>query len=436
MRSSDFIKMGFKNLFRRKLRTSLTVVGVVIGVFSIVVMVSLGIAMSEGYKKQLMEMGSLTTITVNKYYYNDTMGDSYQPAKKKELDDNLVKQLEAIPHVRAVTPIMDMSGRLISGKYESYVSFRGVDPISFKYFDFPELEEGRYLEETDTDQVLVTPYSTYFYNPNGSSRWGYGGDDDQPVDIMNDRVKFTLDMGYGEEDTMPTYYTLKPVGKLVESNGDKNGFLYVNIEQMKKWKKELKKNNVKTYDDDGYSTIWVSVDDIKYVEEVQDQIKAMEYGTYSLADMLKPMQETANTMQLILGGIGAVSLLVSAIGIANTMIMSIYERTKEIGVMKVLGCLISDIKKLFLFEASMIGLIGGALGIGLSYLVSHLMNKYSVQIGSALGIGTGGTDISVIPLWLVAVALGFAMLVGIISGYYPARRATKIKALEAIRESN
>ena len=84
----------------------------------------------------------------------------------------------------------------------------------------------------------------------------------------------------------------------------------------------------------------------------------------------------------------------------------------------------------------MIGLIGGALGIGLSYLASYLMNKYSVQIGSALGIGTGGTDISVIPLWLVAVALGFAMLVGIISGYYPARRATKIKALEAIRESN
>lgn len=431
MRSSDFIKMGLKNLFRRKLRTSLTIIGVVIGVFSIVVMVSLGIAMSEGYKAQLMEMGSLTTITVNKYYYSENVGDSYQPAKEKELDDNLVKKLEAIPHVRAVTPIMNMSGRLISGKYESYVSFRGIDPGAFKYFDFPDVEEGRYLEESDTDQVLITPYSTYFYNPNSNSYMR----DEEPVDIMNDRVKFTFTT-YGDEDTVPVYYTLKPVGKLVESNGDKNGWVYVNIEQMKKWKKELKKNNVKTYDDEGYNTIWVSVDDIKYVEEVQDQIKAMEYGTYSLADMLGPMQETSNTMQLILGGIGAVSLLVSAIGIANTMIMSIYERTKEIGVMKVLGCLISDIKKLFLFEASMIGLIGGTLGIGLSYLASYLMNKYSVQIGSALGIGTGGTAISVIPLWLVAVALGFAMLVGIISGYYPARRATKIKALEAIRESN
>ena len=432
MRSSDFIKMGMKNLLRRKLRTSLTIIGVVIGVFSIVVMVSLGIAMSEGYKKQLMEMGSLTTITVNKYFYNENIqGDSYQPAKQKELDDNLVKQLEAIPHVRAVTPVANMSARLISGKYESYVSFRGIDPETITYFDFPDLEEGRYLEVTDTDQVLVTPYSAYFYNPTGSGRY-----EEDPVDVMNDRVKFTFSMGYGEEEGIPVYYTLKPVGKLVESNGDKNGYFYVNIDQMKKWQKELKKNNIKTYDEEGYSQIWVSVDDIKYVEEVQDTIKAMEYGTYSLADMLGPMQETSNTMQLILGGIGAVSLLVSAIGIANTMIMSIYERTKEIGVMKVLGCLISDIKKLFLFEASMIGLIGGALGVGLSYLASYFMNKYSSQIGMALGFGGSGADISVIPLWLVLVALGFAMLVGILSGYYPARRATKIKALEAIRESN
>ena len=129
-------------------------------------------------------------------------------------------------------------------------------------------------------------------------------------------------------------------------------------------------------------------------------------------------------------------MLVSAIGIANTMVMSIYERTREIGVMKVLGCLISDIKKLFLFEASMIGLIGGALGVGLSYLASYFMNKYSGAIGGALGVGSSGSKISVIPIWLVLLALGFAMLVGIISGYYPAKRATKIKAIEALRESN
>ena len=140
----------------------------------------------------------------------------------------------------------------------------------------------------------------------------------------------------------------------------------------------------------------------------------------------------SNTLQLILGGIGAVSLLVSAIGIANTMVMSIYERTKEIGVMKVLGCVVTDIRKLFLFEASIIGLLGGGLGLGLSYLTSFLLNKYAPQIGGALGLNSE-YDISIIPLWLAAAALAFSILIGIISGLYPAIKATKIKAIEAMR---
>ena len=93
MRKTDFIKMGLKNLARRKLRTSLTVMGVVIGTFSIVVMVSLGIAMTEGYKEQIAQMGSLTTITVNKYYYNADTGIS----DTKELDDNLIMDISKIP---------------------------------------------------------------------------------------------------------------------------------------------------------------------------------------------------------------------------------------------------------------------------------------------------------------------------------------------------
>ena len=112
--------------------------------------------------------------------------------------------------------------------------------------------------------------------------------------------------------------------------------------------------------------------------------------------------------------------------------MAIYERTKEIGVMKVLGCLVTDIRKIFLFEAMIIGFCGGMAGIGLSYLVSHLLNKYAPELGGLLGFSNAST-ISVIPLWLATAAVVFAMVIGIISGLYPARRATKIKALDAIR---
>jgi ABC-type antimicrobial peptide transport system permease subunit len=125
---------------------------------------------------------------------------------------------------------------------------------------------------------------------------------------------------------------------------------------------------------------------------------------------------------------------VAALGITNTMIMSIYERTREIGIMKVLGCLLGDIGKMFLLEAGLIGAIGGLLGILFSQGVSFLMNKAGVSlIGGMIYTGSGVTRISIIPVWLMLAAVAFATFVGLVSGFYPARRAMKLSALSAIR---
>ena len=159
---------------------------------------------------------------------------------------------------------------------------------------------------------------------------------------------------------------------------------------------------------------------------MQETIKAMGFQAYSLTDMIESVKKQSRTMQGILGGIGAVSLFVAAIGITNTMIMSIYERTREIGVIKVLGADIKDIKKMFLIEAGLIGFIGGIIGLLLSYSISLILNK----VGSHL---TGGSNISVIPIYLALGSVIFASIVGIISGYSPARRAMNLSALEAIR---
>jgi|GEM_PF-7166 len=132
-----------------------------------------------------------------------------------------------------------------------------------------------------------------------------------------------------------------------------------------------------------------------------------------------------------LGGIGAVSLLVAAIGIANTMMMSIYERTKEIGVLKVLGCALGDIRTMFLMEAGFIGFMGGVLGLGLSYSVSAAINKF---LGASFSSMTGGSGaISRIPLWLSGSAVVFAVLIGMLAGLFPALRAMKLSPLAAIR---
>ena len=134
-------------------------------------------------------------------------------------------------------------------------------------------------------------------------------------------------------------------------------------------------------------------------------------------------------VQAVLGGIGAVSLLVAAIGIANTMMMSIYERTKEIGVMKVIGCSLKNIRQMFLLEAAFIGFVGGVIGNILSFLMSFVIN-FLTGNGSAVGLDG---NISYIPLWLVLVSLAFAVLVGMTAGYFPALRAMRLSPLAAIR---
>ena len=141
------------------------------------------------------------------------------------------------------------------------------------------------------------------------------------------------------------------------------------------------------------------------------------------------MKKQMAVIQAVLGGIGAISLIVAAIGIANTMMMSIYERTKEIGVIKVLGCSLKNIKQMFLIEAAFIGLLGGIVGNMVSFAMSGAINMVTAQ-SSALGVKG---NISYIPVWLVLISLGFAMLVGMVAGYFPALRAMRLSPLAAIR---
>ena len=139
------------------------------------------------------------------------------------------------------------------------------------------------------------------------------------------------------------------------------------------------------------------------------------------------MQESSKSIQLMLGGIGGVAMLVAAISITNTMLMSIYERTREIGVMKVLGCKMSKIGAMFLTEAGIIGFGGGVMGLILSFGLSWLINTI---IGA---YGAGASFRSVIPFYLAVLGVGFSVLIGVLAGLYPSQRAMRLSALAAIR---
>ena len=186
-----------------------------------------------------------------------------------------------------------------------------------------------------------------------------------------------------------------------------------------------------------YSQAYVFVDDMSHVSEVQKKIATLGYQADSNMEWLEQSKQFTGMVQAVLGGIGAVSLLVAAIGIINTMMMSIYERTREIGVMKVLGCDMTNIRDLFLVESGFIGLMGGLIGTVFSLLISLLINFLVANGGSEqLSVfyqGAEGAAISYIPIWLALFAIVFAIFIGAAAGYLPAKRAMRLSPLAAMR---
>jgi ABC-type antimicrobial peptide transport system permease subunit len=260
------------------------------------------------------------------------------------------------------------------------------------------------------------------------------------VDVITDKIIITGDYEYGQKKRYGNdkiaykEYKAKGVGVLANPNNETAYYVYTDLETMKKIQEDLRKARKEaTPPQQSYNQVMVYVKNINDVQTVSDAIRDLGFQTSSLNDWLEAMQEQAKMIQAVLGGIGAISLFVAALGITNTMIMSIYERTREIGVMKVIGANLPDIRRMFLLEAGMIGFIGGLLGVAISFLLSILMNSLlSEIIGNMLG-GMMGSKISLIPWWLAVSGLLFATLIGVISGYSPARRAMRLSALESLR---
>lgn len=443
MRISDLFKMGLRNLSRRKARTALTVLGVIIGTISIVIMVSIGIGMNNSFDQQFMENGAMTVIRIEKYGSIIDDEGNWLGSKEQVLDDSLVELVRQVDHVNAVAPVLDTSAMLYSGKYEAYISLRAIGYEAFSEFGYPELLSGAYPTAENNTSIVIPTYvlENYFYNPNSRNY------ETAAIDPTKDELVFKFNKWrYTRNERKKEFeLDLTNVAVMEESdNWEYNSYVYLDMDYYKdiytKYANTLKLEDRKKAmaELETYSYIMINVDNIKNVTQVQEDIEELGYVTYSEMQYLEPLKQTSDMLQMVLGAIGALAMMVSAINIANTMIMSIYERTREIGIMKVLGCLVKDVKKLFLFEAAMIGLLGGIVGIVLSYLASFAINKYGGPLFQTLMQSSGVYDVgdakfSVIPFWLPFLAAGFAMLIGVLAGYFPARRATKISAIEAMK---
>lgn len=435
----DLFSLCVKNLLRRRTRSLLAIMGVLVGTCSVVLMLSIGFGLTASYEAQIESYGNLHMI--NMYYYGGDAGASSRN-DKGVISDKTLAEIAQKEGVTAVTPVISESMMIGAGKYVASTQVKGIDPEVFEKFNY-NTTEGRMLTSSDKMTVLFGSYvKEWFYNPQ-SSRY-----EEVKVNVMREDLVLTADWYYGQKEsdkpkdrTEYPLYEIKAAGILQETNDDSDYCVYMNIKQMEKIQKETAKANKErvspnTQKNKTYSEALVYIENLDYVEKINKELKDEGYQTSSPIDWLQAMKETANMIQMILGGIGGISLIVAALGITNTMIMSVYERTREIGVMKVIGANLHDIRKMFLLEAGLIGGAGGIVGVGLSLIISLLMNTvFFDAISSALGaIGGGnGTVISVVPVWLVLAAVAFATFIGVAAGYSPASRAMKMSALESLK---
>ncbi|MBO4506678.1 MAG: ABC transporter permease [Lachnospiraceae bacterium] len=439
MRIIDLIRMGLRNLFRRKARTILTIVGVVIGTVSIVVMISVGIGMNKSFESSVLENGSMTIINVSANNYEWSENDDLS-VTKQTLNTEVLEQLKKIKHVKCVTPYFYASAQFYSGKFQTWANLVVMDMSCYEDFGFPALEDGTYPSKEDAKDAL------YFGSQSVSEFYDWSGMTTRYKTIDLDKDKLTLKFNaYQPKGKKEFEYNIANRRKIASPESgysEANWSVFMDFDMYKdlytKYSRTLKGEDRKKAlaSLDTFESIRINVDNMNNVTEVQEEIEKLGFKSTSDMEYIKPMQDTAKMLEMILGAIGAVAMLVSAINIANTMIMSIYERTREIGIMKVLGCKVADVRKLFLFEAGMIGLIGGLVGIGLSYIASWALNKYGADIMGAImngGYGGAASNVSVIPLWLPLFGAAFAMMVGIVSGFIPAVKATKISAIEAMK---
>lgn len=438
MRFFDLIRLILENLGRRKTRVALTAIGVVIGTAAVVVLVSLAVGLQKSATEQLYGIGDLTEIQVYPNYGEVggpfvmvEAGRPQQPNSPKLITDETLRELKALEGVRAVIPRdYPQGGTLLQyNRLETYPNLIGLGTDDLSLIGV-EAQAGTLKLEKGT-AIIGAMVPMNFYDP----KYRPGQEPPPPPDLVNQQVKLIL-IKYDQQGTETRRsVNLRIVGQLAEERNEPDWSIYIPLEDMVRFNEWMTGRRINR-NRDGYSMVIVKAEKPEIVLDLADQIVAMGYIANTAQSYLQPINNFFLVLQIIFGGVGAIALLVAAIGIANTMTMSILERTREIGLMKAVGATNRDVLSIFLGEAAGIGFIGGLGGLLLGWLSGEVINILALSFLAGQAAQQGGALPSkavVTPAWLPIFSLFFATLVGLISGLYPALRAATLEPVNALK---
>ncbi|KAA3665067.1 MAG: ABC transporter permease, partial [Chloroflexi bacterium] len=306
---------------------------------------------------------------------------------------------------------------------------QGVDPTALRQFDL-NMESG--VDNISSWQILVGAQAgENFFNPRTGEQAG------ESINLQGKTLQLVLTRFASDGTTTERTVRLRVVGVMETSNGERDFSIYMplrNVQELNTWATGQRLN----INRDGYSQVIVKVESPEAATSVEQAITAQGFFVFSMQSVLRSINTLFLVIQAIVGGIGGLALIVAAFGIANTMVMSIYERTREIGLMKAVGATNRDVMLIFLAEAGTIGMIGGIggviAGLVLGQLGGYIGQQFLLaQIAQSGGSPEGLDSLVYTPAWLPLFAIVFATMVGIISGIYPALRAIRLDPITALR---
>lgn len=388
--------MALGNLKRNKMRTILTVSGVVVGIGAIVFLVSLGFGLQALLVSKVANLEALTVVTVRPGNKADTT-----------ITDDTIRKFQSFGEVAVVSPTLSYPAQINEGDSSSETVVYGISPQHFDLEDI-KVDYGSKFTGEETAEVIVSAASLKSLNLADSSLV-LGKELDFKIIQLDD----TGNVKKGHEDDV---LKLKVVGMTSE---DKIKYAYLPLATIKK------------IDGAKYSSVKIKVAQRSQVASVRKAIESMGFPTSSVKDTVDQIDQAFVIIRSVLGGFGMIALFVAAIGIFNTMTISLLERTHEIGIMKAIGGRNKDISRMFTAEAAILGLMGGILGVLSGWLLGKGINGLVNFI--AVSVGGEANSIFMTPVDFIGIVIAFSFFVSTFAGIWPARRAAKLNPLEALR---
>jgi len=454
---SDTISLALRNLGQAKLRTTLTTLGVAIGIASLAGMVSLGVGLEEQTVGRFMSSGVFDSVTVlpgqtggafglggrgRGRGANRDRGTAPPETPRKPLDDAAIAEIAAVPDVKEVYPNIAVPIEVQFEQEQAFATLSGVPLSQRDQGAFQTFAAGTFFADDSTRACILTLEFVRRLTTKAAQALigqditiGYAAAAVTPANAA---------AGMAPPRRVTQSFTIvgiveRPGGALPLAGGNLSGVM-IPLEQARPIGAEAivgRQSILGTPPaaaNRTYNSLTIKVRRAAAVPDVQERVKALGFTTFSVQDALENAKRVFVILDIVLGLIGSIALAVSSLGIVNTMVMSILERTREIGIMKAIGGSDADVRGIFLVEASAIGFLGGISGVGLGWLVGRVINFGANWYVRSQQAG-GPTDLNLfaLPLWLIGGAIGFSILVSLIAGSYPARRAARLDPIQALR---